>query len=409
MRRTGVRHSVAAILGVAGLALASIAAFASTATAASTSTVSLNCSTVVDPAKPPNTFAWPDAQFVFSATGPAGTAVTVEVSDLPAIAPVKMAGFPGTSKLVLTLGGTTTTLTGSGSITNGGANQPVPVPDLQGTLAFPVDSLPDVLTSFQLVVMGIATDCVLPTATPTPTPTTTTSATATPSASTSPTAEPTSKPTPKPTSKPGSDSGKPAKGSVDFACVLNPLNTDFDYPATVTVSGYRKKAGHDISLSAKMTDLPGISPVPIDGKMDVTLDVVVGKRKTTLKGSTHAVAPPRQKVPVPTLTGSVAGDDEVEVSVTGFTFNFAALSIDAACTADAESLGTMKVGSEPIEDDAGPDGSGTANGGSTADGGSLPQTGGGDALPVVALWALALVLLGAAGLLCVPQVARRKP
>ena len=43
----------------------------------------------------------------------------------------------------------------------------------------------------------------------------------------------------------------------------------------------------------------------------------------------------------------------------------------------------------------------------TESGGTLPQTGGGDSLPVVGLWALALTLLGVAGLLCVPQ-ARRK-
>jgi len=34
---------------------------------------------------------------------------------------------------------------------------------------------------------------------------------------------------------------------------------------------------------------------------------------------------------------------------------------------------------------------------------TLPKTGSGDSMPVIALWALALTLLGAAGLLCVPQ------
>ena len=37
-------------------------------------------------------------------------------------------------------------------------------------------------------------------------------------------------------------------------------------------------------LSAKMTDIPGISPVQIDGDMDVTLDAEVGGTDVTLKG-----------------------------------------------------------------------------------------------------------------------------
>ena len=190
--------------------------------------------------------------------------------------------------------------------------------------------------------------------------------------------------------------------------MLNPLNSAFEYPATISVAGYREKAGDDVSLSATMSDLPGISPVPIDGQMDVTLALTVGGAKTTLKGSTHAVAAPKAKVPVPNLSGSVAADDdELAVKVTGFTFNFAALSIDATCKASSVALSTMVVGSEPVEtDDEGTD---TTSGSTTTttSSGTLPQTGGGDSLPVVGLWALALTLLGVAGLLCVPQ-ARRK-
>ena len=43
----------------------------------------------------------------------------------------------------------------------------------------------------------------------------------------------------------------------------------------------------------------------------------------------------------------------------------------------------------------------------SSSGGSLPQTGGTDAMPVIVLWAGALLLLGAAGLIAVPQVVRR--
>ena len=192
---------------------------------------------------------------------------------------------------------------------------------------------------------------------------------------------------------------------MDFACVLNPLNSKFDYAATISVSGSREQAGDDVALAATMSDLPGISPVPIDGQMDVTLDLAVGGKKTTLKGGTKAVAAPKAVVPVPTLTGSVAAaKDELDVKVSGFTFNFAALSIDAVCEADAVALSTMTVGSEPVEtDDETPSASGTTTTGGT----TLPQTGGGDSTPVVALWALALTLLGVAGLLCVPRTRRQ--
>jgi hypothetical protein len=404
-----IRHPLAALLGVAGLVVGAVAAMGGSATAAPgdlTTTVSFKCTTKVGASV--NNFDW-DAQITLAAVRPAASTtvtVTAAVSDMPGIAPVKMNGFPGTDKLVLDLAGASTTLNGSGNITNSGANQPVPMPALQGTLTSSAATLAVTATSIQLVVSGISTDCT-PSAgasmgaltvvegtppTQTPTPTTTTSATATPKASAS--ASPTA----------GSAKGTPAPGEVDFACVLNPLNSKFDYPATISVSGSREKAGDDVALSAKMSDLPGISPVPIDGQMDVTLDLTVGGTKTTLKGGTHATADPKAKVPVPILSGSVAADeDELDVKVSGFTFNFAALSIDAVCTASSVALSKMTVGSEPVDTGDTP----SASSSTTTGGTTLPQTGGGDSMPVVALWALALTLLGVAGLLCVPRARRQ--
>ncbi|MBA2953588.1 hypothetical protein GON03_04635 [Nocardioides sp. MAH-18] len=402
----GLRHPLAAVLAVCGLVLGTVAAFSGSASAAAV-TLDLKCVTTI-PGSSSNAFDWPGAQVDFSATGPAGATVTVKVSDMPGIAPVKMMNFPGTSRIVLTSAGVTTTLNGSGPVSNSGAKQPVPVPDLTGKLDFEFTSLAAVFTSLNLTVSGISTDCTLPTATPSatptvPPPTTTASATATPTAAAS--ASPSTSPSKSPTS--GASKGEPAEGDVEFACVLNPLGTKFEYPATVTVSGSRAQAKDDLSVSATMSDLPGISPVPIDGQMDVTLDLVVATKKTTIEGTTHAVAAAKAPVKVPTLSGKLAVDgDEVDVSVTGFTFNFAALAIDADCQTDAVAMGAMKVGSEPVDDETG-SGSGSGSGSGTS-GGGLPQTGGGDALPVIALWAIALSLLGAALLLIVPGAVRPK-
>lgn len=420
-----LRHPIAALLGVAGLVAGAVAAFGPSASAADdslTGTTNFTCTVTPEGQASYPSYAYP-GQITLTAGRPEGSStvtIVAHMSDMSGVAPVPMTNQPFSNKLVLDVAGTAVTLNGSGTV-NAAASQSFAMPDLQGTFTSSAATVAVTVTSFtfRLPFTGFAFDgaCTptsgaalgtltlstgtVPTLTPTPTPTTTTSATATPSASTSASATPTS----------GTGKGKPAKGSVTFSCVLNPLNSDFDYPATITVSGYREKAADDISLSAKMSDLPGISPVPIDGQMDVTLDLVVGKAKTTLKGSTHAVAGPKEKVPVPTLSGSVAGDDEADVAVTGFTFDFAAMSINAVCETSSTSIGTMKVGTEPIDDDGSTGGSTTAAGGSTTGGSSLPKTGGGDALPVVGLWAVALVLLGAAGLLCVPSmgaVARRK-
>jgi LPXTG-motif cell wall-anchored protein len=259
------------------------------------------------------------------------------------------------------------------------------------------------VTTFKFKVLALAGTCT-PTAgtalgtvtivegtppTVAPTPTTTTSATATP--------KPSSSPKPSSTAK----TGKAAKGTVPFACTLS-IGSKFDYDAAVTVSGYREKAGDDVSLVATMSDLPGIAPVPIVGPMDFTLDLKVGGQKETLESTGDVSADPDEAVPVTDLTGSVAADgDELEVSASAFSFDFTSGGVSATCTAPSTSLGKMAVGTEPIDSDPGSD-STTTTGGST-----LPKTGGGDSMPVVALWALALTLLGAAGLLCVPRTRRQ--
>lgn len=245
---------------------------------------------------------------------------------------------------------------------------------------------------------------VTPSLTPTPTP----SESATPTASASPTATTSASPSATATTA-ASNPGSPAKGRATFACTLEPLGTDFAYPADMTVSGYRAAEGDPVSMTAEMSDMPGIAPLPIDGQMDVTLDLEVGGAKVTLKGGAKVQSAAKQPIPVPDLTGEMDLDaDEAEVEVTGFTFNFAELSVGATCTA-ADSLGKMTVGSEPpaaVDDDGDSGGGGGAgggtSGGTSSSGGTLPQTGEPSSLPVLALWAGALILLGAAGLVLLP-------
>ena len=395
-----LRHPIAAILAVAGILAGSIAAVSSPATAAAgdlVQTMKFSCVMSTFPA-----YDW-EPTITLSAVRPAAsTSVTVSahVSDMVGKSPAPLMNYDATDELVLDIAGAAVSLTGAGKV-NAEANEPFALPDMQGTF---ISSDPDVavtVTSFKFKVLALTGTCT-PTAatalgtltivegTPPsakPTPTTTTSATATPKPSSSPTA-----------SSP-STSGKAAKGTVAFACTLS-IGSEFDYDATISVSGYREKAGDDVSLVATMSHLPGIAPVAIVGPMDFTLDVEVGGEKETLTSTGDVNADPDEVVPVTDLSGSVAADgDELEVSASAFTFDFTSGGVSAECTAPATSLGKMTVGSEPIDVESD---STTTTGGST-----LPKTGGGDSMPVVALWALALTLLGAAGLLCVPRTRRQ--
>lgn len=398
-----LRHPLAAVLGVAGIGIGAVAALGTPASAAGDELVGTTVFECTSEAAPADPFAW-NGEITLTATRPdaASTVVTVvaSVSDMAGKVPLSLGEVAVTDKLVLSLGGTPVTLTGSGNTTIT-ADTDFPLPDLQGTLTSAATTLAATTTSFEFTITSFAstTSCTptsgaalgdLPVVvgaapTPSPTPTTTTSATATPTASASASAS--------------ADSGKgtPAKGTVPFACTLS-IGSEFDYKAAVSVSGYREDEGDPVSLVATMSDLPGIAPVLIDGSMDFTLDATVGGKDVTLTSTGDVNAQPKQVVPVEDLTGSVDADgDEMEVTVSAFTFDFPSAGIGAECEADATSLGTMKVGSEPVDE-----GTSSSGGGTT-----LPQTGGGDALPVVALWALALTLLGVAGLLCVPQVRRK--
>jgi LPXTG-motif cell wall-anchored protein len=396
-----LRHPMAAVLGVAGILVGSIAAIGVPATAAAgdlVQTMKFSCAMSTFPA-----YDW-EPTITLSAVRPAAsTTVTVSahMSDMAGKSPAPLMNYDATDELVLDIGGTAVSLKGAGKV-NAAANAPFALPDMEGTFT---SSDPDAaieVTTFGFKVLALTGTCT-PTAstalgtltivegtppTAKPVPTTTTSAT--------------SKPKPSTTATSSASEGKAAKGTVTFTCKLS-INPDpFEYKAATTVSGYRESEGDDVSLVATMSDLPGMSPVAIQGSMDYTLDAKVGGEKVTLKSTGDVNAQPKAVVPVEDLAGSVDVEgDELAVVVTGFTFNFPSGGVGAECTADSVALSKMTVGSEPIDTDPGTS-STTTTGGST-----LPKTGGGDSMPVVALWALALTLLGAAGLLCVPRTRRQ--
>jgi hypothetical protein len=396
---------VAAVVGIAGIVVGAVAAFSAPASAADdelVATATFNCVMSTFPA-----YSW-DSDITLSAVRPAASTtvtVTASMSEMAGVAPVPLNDYAFTNSLDLTLGGDAVTLTGSGTV-NAAARETFAMPDLQGSFTSTADDLTAEVTSydFGITLFALNGTCTptagaslgtlvvnegtVPTITPSVTPTTTASATATPTASTSST----------------TNAGKPAKGTVDFACTLS-IGSEFDYPAKISVSGYRENEGDPVSLVATMSDLPGIAPVAIVGPMDFTLDVKVGSSETTLKSSGDINAQPNDAVPVTDLTGEVdESDDELEVLVSGFTFDFPSGGVGAECEADSVSIGTMQVGTERIDVTATPV---DDDGGSGSDGGNLPKTGGGDSMPVILLWAAAFTLLGVAGLLCVPRTRRQ--
>ena len=415
-----LRHPLAALLALGGVVVGSVAAIGGSPAVAApgdelVGTTKFNCTVNMGTTVFPS-YSW-DGTITLLAYRPAGSTtvtVTASLSQMSGVAPARINNADFTNELKLTLGGTAVSLTGAGKV-NAPPSSAFDMPDLRGTLtssdpelaaevvgyefAMPAYDMKGVCDPTDGAALGDLKVVEGTAPTPTPTPTTTVSATATPTPSASPTT-------------PQGSKGKPASGKVTLTCMLMPFNSEFSYPGTISVSGYRESDGDPVSLTAKMADIPGISIVPIDGVMEVTLGVQVGGKKTTLKASTQAKAPAKSPVAVPPLKGEVDVDgDELEVKVNTFTFNFPADSVSADCTAPggAATLGKMTVGSEAVEDDdEDTPPATTAPDTSTSSGGTLPKTGGGDSLPVVALWALALTLLGAAGLLCVPQVARKR-
>jgi hypothetical protein len=142
---------------------------------------------------------------------------------------------------------------------------------------------------------------------------------------------------------------KPAAGSVAFACVLDPLGTAYDYNATVSVAGKKAKPKVAVAaLSGTMSDIPAISPVPITGPMSVTLNVTVGGKAATLKGTIEQDVASRAPIPMPKLKGKVKVAKKAKtlpVVVTGMTFDLPSYGFSSTCTPAAPAkLSKLKLG-----------------------------------------------------------------
>ena len=346
MRFRALTHSAAALCAVGGLALGGIA-LAGTASAVDdragdqigkvTGSTTFNCTA--------GTF--PSFEYVADVTvtafretaGDTDVALVAELTDMPGVIPVSLGKVAITDELALDLGGTAATLAGNGQTTLT-AKAPFPVPKLYGDFTSAATSLSATVTTFKYALpsFNMGGTC---------TPTSGAAlGTLTIETGTAPTETPTASPTESPTESPDRVAdgephrhrvdragGVPGQGRRGLRLRAAAARLGVRVRRTITVSGYREEEGGDVILSAKMTDIPGISPVPIDGDMTVELDGTVGGKAVTLKGASHVSAAPKETVPVPTLKGTVAADeDELEVTISAFEFEIvtAGLTVDGA-------------------------------------------------------------------------------
>lgn len=421
------RHDV--LSGLAGFALAASAVlgFAGAAQAAPTDQqkVAFECEMP--------SFG-PSADFTYAATVDFTSAgaedLQASLSEMPGVVPafITMTGADAAEAVVelgVKVDGASLLLAGLGKtdINPGSVKSPVKIPaPLTGKVSGLAVTSTVVVETFAFDIAGVQGLCsingvakpsvpVKPSSSPQPTNTATPTATATPT--------PTSTPKPTETSDPSGTKGSPASGQVTLKCQMKGSFTKaYDSKVKVTVAGARATADDaKVTLAADFGDIPGLAPVPItDGTMRVFSTLLIGDKESTVKGSSVVNAAANEPVPVPRMTGEVKLDGERhKVTVKSFRFEFdpiAGAEVAADCTESA-SIGTMTVGIGSI-DEAG--GSGSGAGGSGSSGGSggngsgtsttLPRTGGGDAMPVIGLWALGLGVAGAALLVWLPRQRR---
>jgi len=431
--RTTVRGLGAALL-VGGLSL-SVVPGASAAPAEASGTVAFACS-------------MPDfgasADFAYNATvkisgkratenGP--VTLSMSASDLPGVVPpfISMKDQDVSISFVGKANGTPVTLTATGltdvnPTKDNKTKDPVKLPaPIKGKADVTAADVTVSLSTFKFDVAGVGGTCTaassdLPAFTPEigaveETPTVSPTPTKKPTATASPTAKPTKKPTKKPSSKPtekAADAGKPVSGQIAFDCVLSPFDSAFRYEGKATVSGVRAKEGDSkVTLAASLPQIPGIAPVPIEnGRMVATVKATVDGKPVSLSSETTVNAAAKAKVSVKRATGQVTTTAEkAKVDVQSFAFKFdpiSGLEISAECEiAKGGSMGAMAIGVGELaaddDDSDGSGGSGSGTGGTTAGTeASLPRTGGGDAMPVITLWAMALGVLGAGLLVWIP-------
>ena len=143
---------------------------------------------------------------------------------------------------------------------------------------------------------------------------------------------------------------KPLKGSVSgtvpMTCHMPAFDVDFDYDATIKLSGTRaKKADKKLVLKATLSNMPGVSPVAVNNDIEATLKLKVGSTAATLKGKKKAVAGASEPVPMPPVKGSVNNKKNSNaVTVTSLSIYIPdfAMSMDCVPT-DSNALGTLKI------------------------------------------------------------------
>lgn len=409
-RRTSAALGVMAAVGAVTLGVAPLPLLTGGAAAAPTvATVDLTCNL---PAFNRD-FDWSAEITATGVTDLTDTALTVAMSDMPGVSPVPVEDSMSAT-VVVDAGGSAVTLTGSERVT-AAANAPVPVPDVTGIFASSAATVDLTLTSAAFVVSGIEINCVpvddgtigtveveegtLPTPTPTPSP--------------SPTTSPT--PTPKPSESPKNTKGVPATGTARFSCTLEELGSPFDYNPKVTVAGARAAEGDSkVTLRATFSDIPGLAPVPINGDMKVTASVKVGDQLVDFADTSRVNVAAKAEVPVPTLTATMTTDEvTVPVEVTAFKFDFGEMS-GMSFYSDCDGGGKLSDMTIGVGDDGGTDpGDDNGDDGDPGDDGtttpsSLPKTGSGAPLTVLALWSSALMLVSVALFLLLPR-SRRAP
>lgn len=341
--------------------------------------------------------------------------------------PVPMVDYPFTATVKATVNGEAVEFKGSSKL-NGAARAPIPVPELVAEVGSTLTAADVVITeaSFNVAAGAAgnfpfgcpgtgAANWQLPSipvtpGTLTPTPTTTPSPTTSPS----PTATKTPTPTKTPTEEPKEQEGSPAKGSVTFDCTLQTIGSPFTYAPKVTLEGARADADSDeVSLRLTLSDIAktdgkGLAPVPMDADMTITATAEVDGEEVDFTGKSRVNVGMYEPVPVPVMTAKadiVAAT--VPVKITAFKFDFGEMAGTqwfSDCKGSG-SLSKMTIGVGELNDD----GNGGSNGGSGTNGAgstTLPRTGGGDAMPVIGLWALALGVAGAGLLVWLPRQRR---
>jgi hypothetical protein len=142
---------------------------------------------------------------------------------------------------------------------------------------------------------------------------------------------------------------KPATGTVVSGCNLQPFNSDFDYTAKASVAAKKAKPKAAVAaLTAKLSDMPGMSPVAVSGEMTATLSLKVGGKATTLKGTISMDVPANAPIPMPKFKGKVKvakAAKKLPVVVTGLTFDLASFGVSGTCAPESgATLSKLKLG-----------------------------------------------------------------